>query len=136
MSNNVEKATDGVSTLLEKLGDYLDSAQKVIVKYAPDVWDATLVIIRTRAIFEIVIWSIAIGLVIWGAKKSIAGLKANQKLSWVDRHEWPVILSVATGFLAFGCVIAVLTCGFETALAAFAPQYAVLYSLGVKVGIF
>ncbi len=136
MSEQIEKTADAAAPLMTKLGEYLDAAQTVVVKYAPDVWDATLTIVQVRSIFSIVAWLAGCGLSIWAFRYARAVHQKNLSIHWTDRPEWPFALLIA-GCCGIGvCVLSAAIGGFSTVLGAFAPDLAGLYALGSKAGLF
>lgn len=136
MSDQVEKTVDAAAPLMAKLGEYLDAAQTVVVKYAPDVWDATLTIVQVRSIFSIVLWAACVALSVWGFCYAKTIHQKNLSLHWTDRPEWPFALLIVSCCGGGGCVLVAAVGGFATVLGAFAPDLAVLYALGSKAGLF
>jgi hypothetical protein len=136
MTEQVEKTADAAAPLMAKLGEYLDAAQAVVLKYAPDVWDATLTIIRIQSIFSIVLWVACCTLSVWGFRYAKDIHQQNLSINWADRPEWPFALLLFSCLVGISCVIAAALGGFSCVLGAFAPDLAVLYSLGSKAGLF
>lgn len=133
---DVEKAADAASTLMSKLSEYLDAAEKVVVNYAPQVWDATLQIVRAESIFMLVAWSAALAVGVYGFTRAIAGFKANGKAqNYRDEKEWPVPACVASSLILVMCFVSALCAGVHTLLGVFSPELAILYALCSKAGL-
>jgi hypothetical protein len=136
LSEKVEKAVEAAQPLLQKLSEYLDAAQAVVLKYAPDVWDATLTIIRLQSVFDICLWLASCGLAIYGIRSMTSLIKANVSKHWTERPDWPWVLLIGSSVLALGCILTIAASGFEVLLGAISPDLAVLYRLGANLGMF
>lgn len=135
MSEQVEKTTDAVQPLLDKLTEYLSAAEKVVVEHAPDVWQATLCVIQAKAIFSLVGWSVLTVLVVLATRWSISKTRAELKKNWSDQNDFiivgpNIVCGVAALVLALGWVGS-----FNWWLGAFAPELSVLYGIASKFGI-
>lgn len=135
MTDQVEKTTEAVKPLIDKLGEYLAAAEKIVVERAPDVWDATLTIIQLRAIASLVGLALFTGVTIWAFRKAIHFARIEHKKEWTQRADLLAFFAPAGCAIASVIVAVLWATSFEQWLGAFAPEYAVLYGIATKLGI-
>ena len=128
MSTNVE--SDAVSGILEKLAEYLEAAEKVVVQYAPDVWQATLMIVQVKSIVCLLAFAGILGVSVYTLRLALKRMADNV---WV---EWPIPVSLFSGAAIIASSLALLINGIGWILGALRPELAILYSLGAKAGLF
>lgn len=115
--------------LLNTLNQYLIAAQQLIIKYAPQVWDATLTLERAHAIFDITLLILMTVIAVASVWIGIKRLDDDGDAEW----GWAALLA-AGGIL--GVVVVCVWCSsFDDLIGMFNPKLEILYHLADKAGL-
>lgn len=123
--------------LLGLLTDYLHTAQETIVKFSPEVWQATLTLIRIDHIFDLALrlfFTIVFCISLYWCKVWVksAFVKYN-KSHYDDGSE--VVGSLAVTTLVSVLLFTIWATSFRDFLGVFSPKLYILYALAQKAGV-
>ncbi len=127
----------GMSGLLDTLNGYLKEAERVVIHYAPKVWEATLLLIRLKCGFFAILLVLASTipycfnrLLDWKIKPNLP-VTANYGVDKKDLSTWQFWIYVAGTVL----LIPVWVKSFSIWLGLVNPELYVLYQLATKFGL-
>lgn len=119
--------------ILATLSTYLSQAHDVIVKYGPNVWDATLQLIRFKSVWTLVCCGTALLAVLVFIK--LVWLKLYRSCLEENDGRWVPFVFGSVALLVGITVIIVNLSSFDTWLGAISPQLYILYNVAQKAGI-
>lgn len=122
--------------LLNMLSGYLTAAQQTLQHYGPQVWSATLALIRFNAIFYLVLGFLLLLSEVGVVKVFKWAHQKHEEAEWGDQIGWEFAMvgTVILGAIIFVAALVNLL-DITNWIGAFSPQLAVLYRVASKAGL-